>query len=91
MQCNFSFLGYEQRQNLRFIKIKFDTPVFTIVTNERAATFAKIFGEIGGTMGLLTGFSIITAVEIVYFIAKIIIGFFKHVSISKFEHDVKKI
>ena len=48
-----------------------------MVTKDRAATFVNMIGEIGGTMGLLTGFSIITAVEIVYFATKIIIGLFK--------------
>ena len=65
------------RQDLRFIKIQFKTPVFFLVTKERAVTFVNILGEIGGTMGLLTGFSIITAVEIVYFTTKIILGLFK--------------
>ena len=42
-------------------------------------------------MGLLTGFSIISAVEIVYFSAKIIIGFFKNIRHSKTKHNVNKI
>ena len=32
---------------------------------------------IGGTMGLLTGFSLISAVEIIYFMAKIVIKILK--------------
>ena len=62
-------------QKLRFIKIRFVAPVFTIVTKDRTTTFVNMLSEIGGTMGLLTGFSIITAVEIVYFATKIIFGF----------------
>ena len=69
------FLDDGLRQDLRFIKIKFVAPVFTKVTKERATTFVNMLSEIGGTMGLLTGFSIITAVEIVYFAIKIIFGF----------------
>ena len=72
-----SFLEYDMRQDLRFIKIQFKTPTLFLVTKERAVTFVNILGEIGGTMGLLTGFSIITAVEIVYFTSKIILGLFK--------------
>ena len=71
------------RQDLRFIKIQFEAPVFHRITKDRAATFANILGEIGGTMGLLTGFSIITAVEIGYFTTKIIIGLFKRIIPSK--------
>ena len=58
------------------MKIRFVDPVFDIVTRDISATFVDKISEIGGTMGLLTGFTIITAVEIVYFAAKIIIGFF---------------
>ena len=55
------------------MKIRFVDPVFDIVTRDISATFVDKISEIGGTMGLLTGFTIITAVEIVYFAAKIII------------------
>ena len=40
---------------------------------DRAAKMVDIFSAIGGTMGLLTGFSIISAVEIIYFFTKILI------------------
>ena len=42
------------------------------VTKDRAAKFVDMLSAIGGTMGLLTGFSIISGVEIVYFGIKII-------------------
>ena len=71
------------RQDLRFIKIQFKTPVVFMVTKDRAAKFVNILGEIGGTMGLLTGFSIITAVEFVYFTSKIMIQLLKIISPSK--------
>lgn len=68
-------LEYENKQkNLRFVKIYFDTPVFDKVTKDRAAKFADMLSAIGGTMGLLTGFSMLSAVEIIYFAGKIIIG-----------------
>ena len=41
---------------------------------DTAAKFEDKLSAIGGTMGLLTGFSIISAVEILYFIAKIVIN-----------------
>ena len=56
-----------ERKNLRFVKIYFDTPAFDKVEKDRAAKFADVLSAIGGTMGLLTGFSLISAVEIVYF------------------------
>ena len=38
---------------------------------DRAAKFVDQLSAIGGTMGLLTGFSLISGVEIIYFMAKI--------------------
>ena len=42
------------------------------VTQDRAAKFVDQMSAIGGTMGLLTGFSIISGVEILYFMGKIV-------------------
>ena len=40
------------------------------VNKDRAAKFVDMLSAIGGTMGLLTGFSIISGVEIFYFLLK---------------------
>ena len=64
-----------ERKDLRFVRIYFDTPAFTKITKDRAAKFVDQLSAIGGTMGLLTGFSIISGVEIVYFVVKIAIGY----------------
>ena len=53
------------------MKIYFDTPTFDRITKDRAAKFVDMLSAIGGTMGLLTGFSIISGVEILYFAIKI--------------------
>ena len=68
---------YEWENQLRFVRIYFDTPTFDRITKDRAAKVVDKFSAIGGTMGLLTGFSIISAVEILYFMWKIIINFLK--------------
>ena len=65
--------GYEWENKLRFVRIYFDTPTFDRITKDRAAKFVDMLSAIGGTMGLLTGFSIISGVEIIYFTAKIIL------------------
>ena len=57
------------------MRIYFDTPTFDRVTKDRAAKFVDMLAVIGGTMGLLTGFSIISVVEILYFAAKIILNY----------------
>ena len=58
---------------LRYVRIHFDTPTFDRITKDRAAKFVDMLSAIGGTMGLLTGFSIISGVEILYFAAKMCI------------------
>ena len=71
------FQGYEWKNQLRYVRIYFDTPTFDRITKDRAAKFVDMLSAIGGTMGLLTGFSIISGVEIIYFAANIIYTIFK--------------
>ena len=65
-------IGYQWENRLRFVRIYFDTPTFERITKDRAAKFVDMMSAIGGTMGLLTGFSIISGAEIVYFAGKMI-------------------
>ena len=71
------FQGYEWKNQLRYVRIYFDTPTFDRITKDRAAKFVDMLSAIGGTMGLLTGFSIISGVEIIYFALKIILKLVK--------------
>ena len=59
-------------EELKMIIIKFDTPTFDRITKDKSSKFVDQLSAIGGTMGLLTGFSIISAVEILYFATKIL-------------------
>ena len=68
-------IAVQWTNRLRFIRIYFETPTFDRITKDRAAKFVDMLSAIGGTMGLLTGFSIISGVEILYFAVKIIIQF----------------
>ena len=61
-----------ERKDLRFVRIYFDTPAFNRITKDRAAKWTDQLSAIGGTMGLLTGFSIISGVEIIYFAIRIV-------------------
>ena len=54
------------------MRIYFDTPTLNIITKDRAAKPVDYVSAIGGTMGLFTGFSIISGVEIIYFALKIL-------------------
>ena len=55
------------------MRIYFYATTFDKIIKDRSAKFVDILSAIGGTMGLLTGFSIISGVEIVYFVVKIIL------------------
>ena len=65
------YLDFQWKNNQRLVRIFFQTPTFDRITKDRAAKFVDMLSAIGGTMGLLTGFSIISGVEIVYFIIKL--------------------
>ena len=76
MLLNLRFISeFDFASKLHYIKINFDTPKFEKITKDRAAKFVDKLSAIGGTMGLLTGFSIISAVEILYFAFKIALKF----------------
>ena len=62
---------------LRFVRIYFEATTFNLVTKDDSAKFVDMLSAVGGTMGLLTGFSIISAMEIVYFASKIILQILK--------------
>ena len=59
--------------DLKYVRIYFDATTFDKITKDRAAKFEDMLSAIGGTLGLLTGFSIISGVEIFYFSVKIIL------------------
>ena len=59
------------------MKIYFKTPKFDKITKDRSAKFVDKLSAVGGTMGLLTGFSIISGVEIIYFSLKALIVLMK--------------
>ena len=49
-------------------------PGYDEITKDTAAKFVDMLSAIGGTFGLLTGFSLISGVEILYFIAKFLMS-----------------
>ena len=54
-------------EDIYFIEIYFDTSTYDKVEQDKKMTMEAQLGLIGGTMGLLTGFSILSGVEIVYY------------------------
>ena len=61
------------------MRIHFDTPTFDIITKDSKIKITDMVGIIGGTMGLFTGFSIISGVEIIYFATRILKEFFSKI------------
>ena len=73
---DFKYLEYQLDTKLRYIRIYFTrTPYYDKIVKDTSAKFVDMLSAIGGTMGLLTGFSIISAVEICYFALKIVYQF----------------
>ena len=66
LQILFPISGLQYKTNFTVIRIYFDTPTFDKITKDKKVKFVDMLSAIGGTMGLLTGFSIISAVEILY-------------------------
>ena len=57
------------------MRIYFGTATFDRITKAKRVKFEDMLGVVGGTMGLLTGFSIVSGVEIVYYLLKIVVSF----------------
>ena len=53
--------------DLIFVDIFFDTATYDRIDRDIKITTEAALGLVGGTMGLLTGFSILSGVEILYF------------------------
>ena len=71
---------YDDKENLKFVKIFFQAPTFDKITMDEAENFEDQLSAIGGTLGLLTGFSIISGVEIMYFSFKIFLKFCRNIN-----------
>ena len=56
---------------LQLVQIYFDTATFDDIERDKKIKIEAQLSLIGGTMGLLTGFSIISGVEIVFFLLRL--------------------
>ena len=55
-----------------YFRIYIDTPAYDVITKDTSAKFVDMLAAVGGTFGLLTGFSLISGVEIIYFAIRIL-------------------
>ena len=62
-------LGKERHHStIRVVQIYFDTATFDDIERDKKIKIEAQLSLIGGTMGLLTGFSIISGIEIIFFL-----------------------
>ena len=57
---------------MKLVQIYLDTATFDEIERDEKVKFTADLGLIGGTMGLLTGFSIISGIEVIFFLVKLI-------------------
>merc|ERR1719499_53615 len=60
---------------LQLVEIYFDTATFDDIEKDKKIKTEAQLSLIGGTMGLLTGFSIISGVEIIFFLFRLVSSF----------------
>ena len=70
---------------LQIVHLYIGTPTYDIVDRDVKITFTTFISLVGGYMGLFTGFSILSGVEILYFLAK----FFFSLRLNKTEYQKK--
>ena len=80
---NLKYLDYRYHTKLRWVRIFFDTASFDKITKDDKAPFDVRLSSVGGTLGLLTGFSLISAMEILFFSSKLIIALLEKMTRKK--------
>ena len=69
-------LGEEIQSTLQLVQIYFDTATFDDIERDKKIKYEAQLSLIGGTMGLLSGFSIISGIEIIFFLFRLILSDF---------------
>merc|ERR1711934_1027788 len=72
---NQTSFGEEIQSTLQLVQIYFDTATFDDIERDKKIKMEAQLSLIGGTMGLLTGFSIISGVEIIFFLFRLVGSF----------------
>ena len=68
-----TFTGKElEKSTLQLVQIYFDTATFDNIERDKKIKTEAQLSLIGGTMGLLTGFSIISGIEIIFFLFRLV-------------------
>ena len=64
--------GEELSSTLQLVEIYFDTATFDDIERDKKIKMEGQLSLIGGTMGLFTGFSIISGIEIIFFLFRLL-------------------
>ena len=72
-----------RKAQLHLVKIYFGTSTFKEITQDAKTNFVSMISMIGGTFGLFTGFSILSGVEILFFIGKTCVTYLKNLKTTK--------
>ena len=56
--------------NLHMVNIHISSPTFDKIEKDSRVTVESVISFVGGTLGLFTGFSILSGIEIIYFLGK---------------------
>ena len=57
---------------LQLVQIYFDTATFDDIERDKKVKFNAQLSMVGGTLGLLSGFSIISGIEIIFFLIRLV-------------------
>ena len=71
--CFFS-ASAEEYPTLEMVEIYFGASTYDEIEKDVRVTVEAALGLVGGTMGLLTGFSILSGVEIIYYFVKFLLS-----------------
>ena len=59
---------------MHLVQFYFEPATYDEIERDKKLTLEAQLGLIGGTMGLLTGFSILSGVEIIYYVIKFVMS-----------------
>ena len=60
----------DQANGLEIYHVYFDTATFDEIERDTKDSFEDQLGVVGGTMGLFTGFSVLSGIEIIFYLGK---------------------
>ena len=70
-------MTYEVQQKLDVVEIYFKAPTFDQVVKDARTNFVTKISMLGGTLGLFTGFSVLSGIEIIYFLLLLFVRMLK--------------